>query len=99
MAVNRSADVGLDPRQSLREATGMSDAADEQPIGRVVGTRVPRPIGAPPDAETRARTATNARYLTRAPKGIFFYRNAEEMDRDRHRWTVDAIVATHKQRA
>jgi len=36
--------------------------------------------------------AANARYVTRAPKGIFRYRNAEEMNGDRQRWLVDAIV-------
>jgi hypothetical protein len=76
----------------------MSDDTDEQPIGRVVGRRVPPPIGAPPDAAARALGAVNARYLTRAPKGLFFYRNADEMERDRHRWTVDAVVATQRQR-
>ena len=33
------------------------------------------------------------KYRTRAPKGVFSYRNHEEMTRDRERWTVDAIVA------
>jgi len=33
-----------------------------------------------------------ARYRTRAPKGVFVYYSAEEMDRDRLSWTVDAIV-------
>jgi hypothetical protein len=33
-----------------------------------------------------------ARYRTRAPKGVFIYYSAEEMDRDRLRWTVDAVV-------
>lgn len=33
-----------------------------------------------------------ARYRTRAPKGIYIYYSAEEMDADRLRWTVDAIV-------
>ena len=33
-----------------------------------------------------------ARYLTRAPKGIFIYRNHEEANRDRDRWVVEAIV-------
>jgi hypothetical protein len=34
----------------------------------------------------------SARYVTRAPKGIFRYRSAEQMQADRERWTVDAIV-------
>ncbi len=33
-----------------------------------------------------------ARYLTRAPKGIFFYRSHDEANRDRERWIVEAIV-------
>jgi len=33
-----------------------------------------------------------ARYRTRAPKGIFFYRSHEEANRERERWLVDAIV-------
>ncbi len=35
----------------------------------------------------------NARYRTRAPKGVFIYQSHEEMTRDRERWTVDAMVA------
>ena len=35
----------------------------------------------------------NARYMTRAPKGIFFYKNHDEMTQDRERWTIDAVVA------
>ncbi|WP_437497280.1 hypothetical protein [Sorangium sp. So ce1099] len=33
-----------------------------------------------------------ARYRTRAPKGIFVYRNHAEMEADRLRWTVDAMI-------
>jgi hypothetical protein len=40
----------------------------------------------------------NAQYRTRVPKGIFFYETHEEMVRDRERWTVDAIVARHRER-
>ena len=36
--------------------------------------------------------ATMARYRTRAPKGIFIYRSAEEMHADRLKWTVDAVL-------
>lgn len=36
-----------------------------------------------------------AQYRTRAPKGVFIYRSAEEMEADRQRWTVDAIVERH----
>ncbi len=41
----------------------------------------------------------NARYVTRAPKGIFIYRCAEEMDADRQRWIVDAIVEKSREPA
>jgi hypothetical protein len=40
--------------------------------------------------------AEMARYRTRAPKGIFLYRSHEEANRDRDRWTVDAIVEAQK---
>jgi hypothetical protein len=33
-----------------------------------------------------------AQYRTRAPKGVFIYYSAEEMESDRLRWTVAAIV-------
>ena len=39
-----------------------------------------------------AMMTRNARYLTRAPKGVFRYRNHEEMEADRLRWLVDAMV-------
>ena len=37
-----------------------------------------------------------AQYRTRAPKGVFINHSAEEMDADRLRWTVDAIVEKHR---
>jgi hypothetical protein len=37
-----------------------------------------------------------AQYRTRAPKGIFLYRSHEEMEADRLRWTVEAIVETER---
>jgi hypothetical protein len=58
---------------------------------RVIGRRRPTP-GEVPSAETRAALTAMARYRTCAPKGIFFYRSHEEMDADRLRWTVQAIV-------
>ena len=60
---------------------------------RVVGRREQPPIGALPSAEARRALATMARYQTAAPKGVFIYATHEEMDRDRMRWTVDAMVA------
>lgn len=75
-----------------------SNPPDQQPIQRVVGKRINRPPGTLPDAEARAAMAANARYWTRAPKGIFFYKSHEEMIRDRERWTVDAMLARHAER-
>jgi hypothetical protein len=40
----------------------------------------------------------NARYRTCAPKGLFFYKNHEEMTRDRERWTLDAMLARRSER-
>lgn len=37
-----------------------------------------------------------AQYRTCAPKGIFFYQSHEEMDADRLRWTVQAIVENER---
>ena len=64
---------------------------NQQPIGRTVGRRSQRAGGVPTSADREA-LASMARYRTRAPKGIFIYYSAEEMDRDRLRWMVDAIV-------
>lgn len=72
--------------------------ADHQPIGRVVGKRQIRPIGAMPDAMARAAMVMNANYRTRTPKGIFCYASHEEMNRDRERWTIDAVLARHVDR-
>lgn len=59
---------------------------------RIVGRRSPGPSGEPPSPEARAALTAMAQYRTRAPKGIFIYRSHEEMDADRLRWTVEAIV-------
>jgi hypothetical protein len=71
---------------------------DQQPIQRTVGKRVPLPPGVLPSPEARAAMTANARYITRAPKGIFFYKNHEEMIRDRERWTIDAVIARQTER-
>jgi len=68
---------------------------DQQPICRTVGRRVARD-GRPLTPEDRAALAAVARYRTRAPKGVFIYYSAEQMDADRQRWTVDAIVEKHR---
>jgi hypothetical protein len=58
----------------------------------VVGKR-PRPaLGEPPSPRAREALAAMARYRTRAPKGIFLYWSHAEMDADRLRWTVQAMV-------
>jgi hypothetical protein len=75
----------------------MSDPSDEQPIGRVVGRRTAR-VGLPPDAITRAATASMATYRTRCPKGVFYYDSHEQMTADRLRWTVEAMVARARER-
>ena len=72
---------------------------DQQPIRRIVGKRVTPPPGMMPSAEARAAMTANARYVTRAPKGIFFYNSHDEMIRDRERWTIDAVLARHSSRA
>ena len=71
---------------------------DQQPIQRTIGKRVPPPAGVLPSPEARAAMTANANYSTRAPKGIFFYKNHEEMTRDRERWTIDAMIARQTER-
>jgi len=73
----------------------MPDDPNQQPIRRTVGRRVAR-HGQPPTPEDRAALDRMARYRTRAPKGVFIYYSAEEMERDRFRWTVDAVVERHR---
>lgn len=73
----------------------MSSVNDQQPIQRTVGRRRPRE-GRPLTATDRAAMSRQAAYRTRAPKGVFVYRSAEEMDADRLRWTVDAILEKHR---
>jgi len=70
----------------------MSSTADQQPIQRTVGRRIARD-GQPLTDADREAMARNARYVTRAPKGVFIYCSAEDMDADRLRWTVEAVVA------
>ncbi|HEU4617927.1 MAG TPA: hypothetical protein VFV10_07790 [Gammaproteobacteria bacterium] len=49
-----------------------------------------------PTAVDRAAMTRQAQYRTRAPKGVFIYYSAAEMDADRLRWSVDAIVEKHR---
>ncbi|HET7544375.1 MAG TPA: hypothetical protein VFK05_31105 [Polyangiaceae bacterium] len=59
---------------------------------RVVGRRVQPPVGELPSAEARAAMSGMAKYLTRAPKGIFRYKSHEEANRDREKWQVAAML-------
>ena len=73
----------------------VSSTPDQQPIQRTVGKRVSRegqPMTDPSRAADRDAMTRNARYLTRAPKGVFFYASHEEMAADRLRWTVDLMA-------
>jgi hypothetical protein len=73
----------------------MSTLDDQQPIQRTVGRRRNRD-GQPLTTRDREAMARQALYRTRAPKGVFVYRSAEEMEADRLRWTVDAVVERHR---
>jgi hypothetical protein len=73
----------------------MSSIIDQQPIRRTIGRRKSRD-GQPLTPGDRAALAAQARYRTRAPKGVFIYYSAAEMDADRLRWTVDAVVEKHR---
>jgi hypothetical protein len=69
----------------------MSSVHNQQPIHLTVGRRRARDAGMP-DARVRALMAQMARYRTRAPKGVFVYRSHEEMEADRVRWLVQAMI-------
>jgi hypothetical protein len=73
----------------------MSSTVDQQPIRRTIGRRQSRD-GRPLTTADRAALAALAHYRTRAPKGVFIYYSAEEMDADRLRWTVDAMIEKHR---
>ena len=60
-----------------------------------MGKRLARD-GQPLTHADRVALAGQARCRTRAPKGVFIYYSAAEMDADRLRWTVDAIVEKHR---
>lgn len=64
---------------------------NQQPIRRTVGRRLER-YGRPLTPVDREALGSMGEYRTRAPKGVFIYYSPEEMDRDRLRWTVDAVV-------
>lgn len=71
---------------------------DQQPIQRIVGRRISAPQGRFPSAVARAAMDGNLNYLTHVPKGIFFYKNHDEMTRDRERWTLEAMLDRHGKR-
>lgn len=73
----------------------MSFAHNQQPIRRTLGKRISRE-GRALTREDREAMTRQAQYRTRAPKGVFIYHSAEEMNADRMRWTVDAIVEKHR---
>ena len=68
------------------------DPLTDEVFVRVVGRRVRPPLGQPPSAEAQAAHASLSQYRTRVPKGVFIYRSNEEMEADRLRWTVEAMV-------
>jgi hypothetical protein len=76
----------------------MSSTLNQQPIQRTIGRRQERD-GNRLSAFDRDLMAQMARYVTRAPKGLFFYHSAEEMDADRQKWTVDAMVERAQERS
>ena len=71
---------------------------DQQPIGRTIGRRTQAPAGVPPSREARDALDSWAKRLTRAPKGVFRYSNHDDMERDRERWRVQAVVETVRAR-
>jgi hypothetical protein len=82
----------------MRAQRGVRDVPadpNQQPIRRTVGRRVAR-YGRPLTPGDRTALDGMAHYRTRAPKGVFIYYSAAEMDRDRLRWTADAVVERHR---
>ena len=70
----------------------------QQPIVRTVGRRAPPMAGVPPSRDARAALDTWAARLTRVPKGVYRYTNHDDMERDRDRWQVAAMVETIRAR-
>jgi hypothetical protein len=69
----------------------MSSTHGQQPIFRTVGKRRSRD-GQPLTAADHTRMGDMARYRTRAPVGVFFYSSHEEMEADRMKWLVEAML-------
>jgi len=90
----------MDRKAVEKQALGVP-TPDQQPIQRTVGRRVSRegqPLTGPDRTIDREAMARNARYRTRAPKGVFFYSSHEEMAADRQRWTIDLMAERNKAR-
>jgi hypothetical protein len=68
------------------------DPITGEQFARVVGKRAPPPPGELPSPSARQAMTALLQYRTRAPKGVYVYRSHAEMDADRLRWTVDAMV-------
>ena len=68
------------------------DPITDEVFLRIVGQRQRPEIGQPPSAAARQALASLLQYRTCAPKGVFIYHSHEEMEADRLRWTVQAIV-------
>jgi len=62
----------------------------------VVGKRKQSEPGDLPPAATREAMTSLLQYATRAPKGVFVYRSHEEANRDRDKWTVEAMLAIER---
>ena len=70
-------------------------------IGRVIGRREQAASRAPaaPSAEVQVWIEEMAaRVVSRVPKGVFRYDNAEEMDRQWREWLAEGAVETARRR-
>jgi hypothetical protein len=74
----------------------MDDPRNGEHFIRVVGRRRSPPLGKLPSQIARQKMSEMAGYRTRAPKGVFIYTSHEAANRDRERWTVEAIVLAQR---
>jgi hypothetical protein len=68
------------------------DTVNDEVFRRVVGKRI-QAHGPGIRSETVRAMTEMARYITRAPKGVFRYQTHEQANLDRERWTIDAMQA------